>query len=255
MKLKDNLFFLLLILVLVLAALIFVLSINTGIAYPSLLSVFAVITGLRILKTLKKQRLEFLNGPARYCRGKGIEIGSGGKHTVKGSMLVDIVDDFSSQNHYKVDYAHDAHSLPDLKDSSLDYVCSSNVLEHLTDPIKAVLEWLRIVKPGGIIWIKIPDKRKTFDRTRERTKLEHLIEDFKRGVPVDDPTHIDDHNRNSSPPRDEKHPYVHNHVWISDDIIEMFGYINKELTRVKIIECSPNTCRNAQDFWIAVQKT
>ncbi len=254
MKLKDNLYFLLPVCILACAFLTYVLSTKTGIIYAVSLSVFLAIIFLRILKTLKKQRLEYLNGPALYCKGKGIEIGSGGRHTVKGSLLVDIVDDFSSHNRYKVDYSQDAHSLPDLKDSELDYVCSSNVLEHLTNPIKAILEWLRILKPGGIIWLKIPDKRKTFDSTRERTKLEHLIADFENDVAVDDPTHIVDHNKNSSPPRNETHPYVHNHVWISDDIMELFGYINKRHARLEILKCSPNTCRNAQDFWIAAQK-
>ncbi len=254
MKLKDNLYFLLPVLILACALLIYVLYVKTGIIYAVSLSVFLAIIFLRILKTLKKQWLEYSNGPAPYCRGKGIEIGSGGRHTVKGSLLVDIVDDFSSHNRYKVDYSQDDHSLPDIKASELDYVCSSNVLEHLTNPIKALLEWLRILKPGAILWLKVPDKRKTFDRTRERTKLEHLILDFENGVAVDDPTHVEDHNKNSNPPRNETHPYVHNHVWISDDIVELFEYINKRHASVKILKCSPSTCRNAQDFWIAVKK-
>jgi SAM-dependent methyltransferase len=254
MKLKDSLYFLLPVFILACAFLTYALSTKTGIVYIVSLSVLLVIVFPRILKILKKQWLEYLNGPALYCRGKGIEIGSGGKHTVKGSLLVDIVDDFSSRNRYKVDYSRDAHSLPDIKDSSLDYVCSSNVLEHLTNPIKAILEWLRILKPGAILWLKIPDKRKTFDSTRERTEMEHLIADFENDVAVDDPTHIVDHNKNSSPPRNEAHPYIHNHVWISDDIMELFEYINKRYTSIKILKCSRNTCRNAQDFWIAAQK-
>ncbi|MFA6079439.1 MAG: methyltransferase domain-containing protein [Candidatus Omnitrophota bacterium] len=254
MKLKDSPFFLLLILILVCAILIFALSKKTQPIYTAPLFIIAAVISLRVIKALKKRWLEYMNGPARYCRGKGIEIGSGGRHTVKGSLLVDIVDDFSSPKSYKVDYSHDAHSLPDIKESSLDYVCSSNVLEHMTDPIKAVIEWLRVLKPGGILWMKIPDMRKTFDRTRQRTKLRHLIEDFKIMVPVDDPTHIEDHNRNSSPPRSEKHPYIHNHVWISDDIIELLEYINRSHARVKVIKHSPNTRRNAQDFWVAAEK-
>ena len=221
---------------------------------PAILSPFLpIFISARLIKVIQKNTLEYLNGPKRFCKGKGIEIGSGAQPMIGTALSVDIVDDFSDKKHYKVDYAADAHDLPEIEDRSLDYVCAGNVLEHLTNPIKAILEWMRVIKPKGIIWLKIPDKRKTFDRSRERTKLSHLIEDFKAGAPVDDPTHIDDHNKNSSPPRVESHPYVHNHVWIPDDIVELFNHIQKNHARCKIIRHSENTRKHAQDFWIVVQ--
>jgi ubiquinone/menaquinone biosynthesis C-methylase UbiE len=32
---------------------------------------------------------------------------------------------------------------------SVDFVINSHVLEHFFDPIKAIQEWLRVVKKGG----------------------------------------------------------------------------------------------------------
>lgn len=212
-----------------------------------------VIAISRIVKVVRKNILEYLNGPSRFCKGKGIEIGSGGVHLVKGSMLVDMVDDFSSVKPYKVDYIADAHSLPEIKGASLDYVCASHVLEHLTNPIKAITEWVRILKPGGILWLRIPDKRKTFDRARERTKLAHLIEDFVRNVPVNDPTHIEDNNKFTLPPRQQDHPYIHNHVWIPEDIVELFEYLKKSSGSITMICCKENSVKNTQDFWIAAK--
>lgn len=169
-------------------------------------------------------------------------------------MLVDIVNNFSDKNSYKVDYRADAHHLPAIASASLDYVCASHVLEHLTNPIKAILEWARILKSGGVIWLRIPDKRKTFDRTRNNTRLSHLIEDYESNVPVDDPTHIEDCNKNSTPPRNESHPYIHNHVWVLGEIIELFSYIKEKAGSIEILDYSENTCKNAQDFWIVVRK-
>lgn len=210
---------------------------------------------LRTGKVVRKAVLEFLNGPARFCKGKGIEIGSGGRHLVKGSILVDIITDYSHTSPYHVDYIADAHNLPKIESGSLDYVCASHVLEHLTNPIKAIKEWARILKRGGIMWLKIPDKRKTFDIKRERTTLDHMIEDFRNDVPVDDPTHIDDHNKNSSPPRDQKHPYVHSHVWIPEDILQFFDYIKREHAPLEVLMWRENSCKNTQDFWIVAKKT
>jgi SAM-dependent methyltransferase len=37
-----------------------------------------------------------------------------------------------------------------LPDASVDYVFSNATIEHLNEPLKSVLEWKRILKPGGI---------------------------------------------------------------------------------------------------------
>jgi SAM-dependent methyltransferase len=216
--------------------------------------IISIIAVLRLSKVAHKSIVEYLNSPSRFCKGKGVEIGSCGAHLVKGSLLVDLVNDFSGVRTYEVDYAADAHALPKINDASLDYICASHVLEHLTNPIKAIIEWSRILKPGGVLWLRVPDKRKTFDITRERTKLAHLIEDFTRDVPADDQTHIEDHNKNTSPPRQQKHPYIHNHVWMLEDIVELFGYLKKIQIPFIIVCCKENSSKNAQDFWVLAKK-
>ena len=253
-KIKDNIY---LLAALLSGSLFFaaLLLINKAGRFP-IAAAAIVITAIffRIVKVARKDFLQYLNGPKRFCKGKGIEIGSGAHRMLQGSLLVDMIDDFSSAKPYKVDYVTDAHTLSQIASGSLDYVCASHVLEHLTDPIKAILEWLRVLKPGGILWLRIPDKRKTFDRTRERTKLAHLVDDFRNNVPVDDPAHINDNNLNTDPPRNEAHPYIHNHVWISEDIGELFGYIKEKYVALAMVRSAENTCKNAEDFWIVVKK-
>jgi SAM-dependent methyltransferase len=253
-RLKDNIYLFFAILISMGIAEIVLIAVKAPAALIALLAVFLLIILIRAAKLVKREILQYQNGPQRFCKGKGIEIGSGGRHNVKDSMLVDIVDNFSNELSYKVDYRADAHHLPEIDSASLDYVCASHVLEHLTNPVKAILEWVRILKPGGLLWLRIPDKRKTFDRTRERSTLGHLIEDHENNVPVDDPTHIEDCNKNTTPPRNEKHPYIHNHVWILDDIVELFNYIREKKCPIEILAYSENRCKNAQDFWIVVKK-
>ena len=44
-----------------------------------------------------------------------------------------------------------------LKDGELDYVVQRHNLEHYQDYIKALQEWKRVVKNGGVIGMVIPD--------------------------------------------------------------------------------------------------
>jgi ubiquinone/menaquinone biosynthesis C-methylase UbiE len=50
-------------------------------------------------------------------------------------------------------------------DNEFDYVYASHVLEHLTDPVTAVKNWLRICKPGGVVIISVPH-RDLYERKR-----------------------------------------------------------------------------------------
>ena len=141
---------------------------------------------------------------------------------------------------HDVDYVTDAANLSFAADETLDFVCSSHVLEHLANPLKAIAEWKRVIKKGGIIYAGVPDKRHTFDCKRGRTPLSHLIDDFEKDVDQTDTTHIAefiekfnenescDSNSEQFPSHvvDNPESHVHHHVWIADDIKEIFGYMS-----------------------------
>lgn len=54
-----------------------------------------------------------------------------------------------------VDIVAPGDDLP-FNDASVDYVISSHVIEHFFDPIKALKEWWRVVRPGGFVFIICP---------------------------------------------------------------------------------------------------
>lgn len=92
----------------------------------------------------------------------------------------------------RVDFLADAVSLP-LPDDGLDYLCSSHVLEHLPNPLAALHEWHRVIRPGGWLYLVVPDKRYTFDVDRQVTTVNHLLRDFLTGAPpADSAVHIDE---------------------------------------------------------------
>lgn len=79
-----------------------------------------------------------------------------------------------------------------IKDENYDFVLSSNNLEHIANPLKAIMEFLRIVKINGLILVAVPIKEKTFDHNRECTSFEHILKDYQDDIGEDDLSHLPD---------------------------------------------------------------
>lgn len=125
--------------------------------------------------------------------GVGTEIGAG-VSPVPGlnppPIYVDCFKSFGADPNRADFYGH-ACALP-FHDHALDYVIASHVLEHVANPVAALAEWYRVLRPGGIIYLVVPDRRATWEHTRGLTPVAHLLEDFRRGTTACDPTHIDE---------------------------------------------------------------
>jgi SAM-dependent methyltransferase len=69
---------------------------------------------------------------------------------------------------------------------SEDFILSSHVVEHLPNVIDAFVEWNRIVRDGGYVFMIVPLKGALpADGSRELTPLEHIIADYGNGATVD----------------------------------------------------------------------
>uniref|UniRef100_A0A915EQR1 Methyltransferase type 11 domain-containing protein n=1 Tax=Ditylenchus dipsaci TaxID=166011 RepID=A0A915EQR1_9BILA len=79
-------------------------------------------------------------------------------------------------------------------------------------------EWLRVVKPGGYVFIVVPHKERTFDVARNRTTLAELIE----------------RHEHPNPPV----PYVpaHYSVWITEDFLELCKHFNWKVVAVQDVD-------------------
>ncbi|MDQ2718995.1 MAG: class I SAM-dependent methyltransferase [Bacteroidota bacterium] len=80
--------------------------------------------------------------------------------------------------------------LQQIKDNIYDFVLSCNNLEHIANPVKALLEWKRLIKPGGTIILLLPRKESNFDHLRKVTSFEHIKKDFENNTAEDDLTHF-----------------------------------------------------------------
>jgi SAM-dependent methyltransferase len=189
---------------------------------------------------------------ARHLSGRGIEIGAlWRKFPVPRNVLVFYVDR-TAPEHLRRQYSEiksplvppdlvaDAMRLP-FCSGSLDFVIASHVLEHLPFPLAALRQWYQVLRPGGVLLLKIPDKRYTFDLRRQRTPLQHLIAEDRAPGTFDKRAHFEDWVENvSGRPRTtsefavdvknllEADCSIHYHVWIDQDIRELVEFTRSE---------------------------
>ncbi len=86
----------------------------------------------------------------------------------------------------------DSDRLAAIPDASQDYVIASHVLEHLAEPLGQIADIHRVLRPGGVVLILLPDRRHTFDRDRVPTPLSHLVDEHRRGVSTVGDDHIEE---------------------------------------------------------------
>lgn len=99
-------------------------------------------------------------------------------------------------NFYKnkkgVQYIGEATDLSFIPDSKYEFIISSHCLEHTANPLKAIKEWLRVIKKDGYIIIVVPNKDYTFDHKRKITEFSHLLDDYQNNRGEDDFTHLEE---------------------------------------------------------------
>lgn len=84
----------------------------------------------------------------------------------------------------------DADGLAVLADGSCDGVVAAHVLEHLANPVAALVELERVLRVGGLAAVVMPERHATFDAPRPPTTLGHVLDEHARGVTAVDDDHI-----------------------------------------------------------------
>lgn len=131
---------------------------------------------------------------ARYLSGRGIEIGA--LHsplwvTPRATVTyVDRMDVDGLRRHYpelagselcRVDAIDDGERLLGFPDGTLDFIIANHMLEHCENPLGAMRNHLARLRPGGVLYYAVPDKRFTFDADRPLTDFDHLVRDDREG--------------------------------------------------------------------------
>lgn len=137
-----------------------------------------------------------------FCKGEGLEVGAlcypylfnkdckiKYADIFENSKLRKILKDIPLDNLYHKELVDVEYILKPpkfllnfVKDNTFNFVYSSHVLEHTPNPISVLNDQLRITKPGGIVYVAMPNKKNTYDRTRKVTSSNILINKFENNV-------------------------------------------------------------------------
>jgi SAM-dependent methyltransferase len=195
-----------------------------------------------------------------FIRGSGLEIGAlHGPLDVPPEASVTYVDRMNVEElrgHYAelaeldfapVDIVDDGERLTTVPDESQDFIIANHFLEHCEDPIGTIGSHLLKLKPGGVLFYAVPDKRYTFDFRRPNTPLEHMISDHEQGPHHSRREHYEEWVRLV---RDEPGPMaedrareleaagysIHTHVWTQVEFLEFLLHCQRRFDKAFEIE-------------------
>lgn len=134
-----------------------------------------------------------------------------------------------------VDVIDDGEALATVPPESQDFIVANHFLEHTEDPIGTIATHLGKLRPGGVLFYAVPDKRYTFDFRRDPTPIEHMLADHDQGPERSRREHYDewarlvvakdgesDEERETRARRLEGAGYsIHMHVWTQAEFLAL----------------------------------
>jgi len=185
-----------------------------------------------------------------YLQGEGIEIGAlHSPLTVGDGVTVRYVDrlpvselrrqypELDAYPLVEADILDDGERLATIEDASQDFVIGNHFLEHCQDPIGALKTVFRVLKPGGVAYMAVPDKRFTFDHRRPLTTIDHLVRDHDEGPEWSRHGHFEEWvtlgEDISTQGMTVEHLMeidysIHYHVWTQFELAELLAFVKRE---------------------------
>ncbi len=189
----------------------------------------------------------------QYLRGQGLEVGAlHNPMPVAAGVKVQYIDrkpEEGLRQEYRrhtdtpkvpVDVVDDAEVLSTIADASQDFVIASHVIEHMESPLHALGNWLRVLRPGGMLYLAVPNREHTFDRHRPVTPFSHLLDDLRNGPNASRESHYlewlrlvggktEAQARERLPLVIAKGTSIHFHVWDAAGFFELLQRSRQEL--------------------------
>jgi len=97
---------------------------------------------------------------APYCAGCGLDLGCGGDPITEQAIRVDLPQPYARVGAHPTQLGGPAEDLYWFRDSVLDFVYASHLLEDFDDTEAVLREWLRVLRPGGHLVIYCPDEQR-----------------------------------------------------------------------------------------------
>jgi SAM-dependent methyltransferase len=111
---------------------------------------------------------------------------------MKNNMWQHVSDEFICYNKKGIQYIGDCieENLYNNIEKKYDIVLNSHQIEHVANPLKYLYLLEKIIKKDSYMLSIIPYKNAFWDKTRNFTSLEHLLEDYENDINENDLTHL-----------------------------------------------------------------
>jgi SAM-dependent methyltransferase len=163
----------------------------------------------------------------------------------------------------EVDVVDDGETLESQPDGSADFIVANHFIEHTEDPLGTLASHLRVLRGGGVLYMAVPDRRRTFDAARAPTSLEHVIHDHLEGPSGSRRAHQEEWARlvEKVPASDvtarvcalEELDYaIHFHVWTPREFRGLLDYARDVAKLPFAVEAIKE---NEQEFIVVLRRT
>jgi predicted SAM-dependent methyltransferase len=212
-----------------------------------------------------------------YLAGDGLEIGALHKplNIPEDKTSIRYIDRLSAKD-LKLQYPEveepmvhvnivdNGETLSRVKKRSQNFVIANHFYEHCADPIQTLKNILRVLKPEGIVYMAIPDKRFTFDKQRPITKFQHIVDDHEKGPHISKESHFKEWAINKEGAKGSKAVNqkvkeliemdysIHYHVWDFETLIDYFLRTKRYMGDGFSLEL---TARNITENIVILKKT
>lgn len=207
------------------------------------------------------------------CKGKGIEVGPGSKPQILPDVHTNVryVEQATPdqwQQLYGIDtkvpvdpdlwklyVVGNADNIPATV-SSLDFIFSSHVIEHLANPLGHLAYWASLLKPGGVVVGVIPDRSGCKDYVFAPSTFEELDAEYRKGDMTPTLEHYQRWGKYRMNNIDSADVFksgrsIHIHFYTPKSMNDILEKIHKELGFRKYSVTSEH---NHKDFFVVLEK-
>jgi len=149
----------------------------------------------------------------------------------------------------KPEIIDNGETLATIDGSSQDFIVANHFLEHCQNPVATLQNFMRVLKPAGVLYLVVPDKTYTFDKERPSTTIEHIVRDYEEGPEWSREIHYREYARMvdraaAGEAEDlrarhlmEMDYSIHFHVWTKSEFLALLSFFKQKCSLEYEVRC------------------
>lgn len=166
-------------------------------------------------------------------------------------------------NFMPIDIVDRIDEMRTVADGSQDFIIASHVIEHTANPVRAMANFYRVCRPGGLAILIVPDRDRMFDRVRPVTTAAHMLADYDAPDTARDLEHYVEYfekvlgkSREEARADWERGGDMHYHTFTPASFVQLVGEMGvRQITRWREVRCLAPDDRNGDrqgEFYVVL---